>query len=211
MAEIDKATARHNALPKRARPVLVKKSPKGNTLSEFDPFDNAPADEEGQEVAEESVFDAPPADAPAPKKAPAKKVVKAASVGTDEGKIVLTFKEGAGFDSSWTVVHANNVAEANEILADPAFKELLDRSKRVAAYYRGGAAASGGGDRRGVGAAGNNGKPAGAGQAPAWFPPAPGEGWVYKTGLKKDGSGVYHAWAPPRGVDAKWAFHNPPK
>jgi len=176
-------------------------------LSEFDPFDTAPADTEAQEtVVEESVFDAPPADAPK-KAAPKKAVVKSASVGGDEGKIVLTFKEGAGFDSSWTVVHANNVSEANEILSDPAFKELLDRSKKVAAYFRGGAAAkpaSGGGG-------GGNGRPAGATEPPSWFPPSPGDGWQYKTGLKKDGSGTYHAWAPPRGSDAKWQFVNPPK
>lgn len=174
-------------------------------MSDFDPFDSVPADDEGQEPeAEESVFDAPPADAPAPKKAAVKKAAAKAPVG-DEGKIVLTFKEGAGFDSSWTVVHANNVSEANEILSDPAFKELLDRSKKVAGYYRGGAASAP------AKPASSGGRPAGATQAPAWMPPPPGDGWVYKSAMKKDGSGVYHAWAPPRGTDAQWKFHNPPK
>lgn len=55
-----------------------------------------------------------------------------------EGKIVLTYKEGAGFDSSWTVVHANSVEDAKAILKDPEFKELLDLSKKAAAYFRGG-------------------------------------------------------------------------
>ncbi|WP_100443882.1 hypothetical protein [Mycobacteroides abscessus] len=65
-------------------------------------------------------------------------VVKTAAVGDGEGKIVMTYKEGAGFDSSWTVVHANSVEDAKSILKDPEFKELLDLSKRVAAYFRGG-------------------------------------------------------------------------
>ena len=166
-------------------------------MSDFDPFDNVPADSEAQEAApaEESVLDSPPADAP--KKAPAKKVaVKAASVTGDEGKIVLTFKEGAGFDSSWVVVHANNVGEARGILSDPAFKELLDQSKKAAGYYRGGSASGGGRPAQG-------GKPAGATEAPANAPAAPGPDWQYKTGLKKDGKGTWQAWMPPRGSDEK--------
>ncbi|WP_016895798.1 hypothetical protein [Mycobacteroides abscessus] len=65
-------------------------------------------------------------------------VVKTATVGDGEGKIVLTYKEGAGFDASWTVVHANSVEDAKAILKDPEFKELLDLSKMAAAYFRGG-------------------------------------------------------------------------
>lgn len=65
-------------------------------------------------------------------------VVKTATVGDGEGKIVLTYKEGAGFDASWTVVHANSVEDAKAILKDPEFKELLDLSKKAAAYFRGG-------------------------------------------------------------------------
>ncbi|SIE08801.1 hypothetical protein [Mycobacteroides abscessus] len=59
-----------------------------------------------------------------------------------EGKIVLTYKEGAGFDASWTVVHANSVEDAKAILKDPEFKELLDLSKKAAAYFRGGSTPS---------------------------------------------------------------------
>lgn len=62
--------------------------------------------------------------------------------GDGEGKIVLTYKEGAGFDSSWTVVHANSVEDAKAILKDPEFKELLDLSKKAAAYFRGGSTPS---------------------------------------------------------------------
>lgn len=69
-------------------------------------------------------------------------VVKTAAVGDGEGKIVLTYKEGPGFDSSWTVVHANSVEDAKAILKDPEFKELLDLSKKAAAYFRGGSTPS---------------------------------------------------------------------
>lgn len=69
-------------------------------------------------------------------------VVKTAAVGDGEGKIVMTYKEGAGFDSSWTVVHANSVEDAKSILKDPEFKELLDLSKKAAAYFRGGSTPS---------------------------------------------------------------------
>ncbi|SIC88462.1 hypothetical protein [Mycobacteroides abscessus] len=69
-------------------------------------------------------------------------VVKTAAVGDGEGKIVMTYKEGAGFDSSWTVVHANSVEDAKAILKDPEFKELLDLSKKAAAYFRGGSTPS---------------------------------------------------------------------
>lgn len=146
------------------------------TATDYDPFDNVPADEAGE----------------APKKAPAKKAaVKAQSV-TDEGKIVLTFKEGAGFDSSWTVVHANTVGEARAILDDPEFKELLDQSKKVAAYFRGGSAPSGGGRP-----AAGGGAPQGATSPPPGAPAAPGPDWVYKTGVKKNGQGTWQAWMPP--------------
>ena len=90
-------------------------------MSYEDPFDN---------VAEDAAAEAAAV--------PELTVVKTEAVGEGEGKIVLTFKEGAGFDSSWTVVHAASVGDANGILADPAFKEMLDRSKKVAAYFRGG-------------------------------------------------------------------------
>lgn len=155
-------------------------------MSEFDPFDNVPADVEVEDTPVEQ-----------PKKAPVKKAPPKAA--GDEGKIVLTFKEGAGFDSSWTVVHANNVEDANAILSDPGFKELLDRSKKVAGYYRGGDS-GGGNDRRG---SGPSAAPAGAQQPPSSAPAAPGPDWQYKTGLKKDGSGTWQAWMPPRGSNEK--------
>lgn len=132
-------------------------------------------------------------DPPAKKAAPKKVVVKPAD--GSEGKIVLTFKEGAGFDSSWTVVHANSVSEGLSILNDPEFKSLLDQSKKVATYYRGGSAAGG--------ASSGGGAPARPGnEAPAGVAPAPGPDWTFKTGVGKNGK-PWKAWMPPRGSDAQ--------
>lgn len=63
-------------------------------------------------------------------------VIKAEGVGDGEGKIVSTYKEGAGYDASWTVVHANSVADWFAIHDDPRFAELLTKQKKVAAYFR---------------------------------------------------------------------------
>lgn len=122
---------------------------------------------------------------------PEPKVVKAPTVDEGgEGKITLTFKEGAGFDASWTVVHANTVAEANSILSDPQFKALLDQSKKVAAYFRGGSAA----------AARPAPQPAAAPPPGAGDPPGPD--WTFKSGVGKNGK-PWKAWMPPRGSDAE--------
>lgn len=154
---------------------------------DYDPFNETTNDEEST-----TVFDAPPAEAPAPKKAAPKKAV--AKADNDEGKIVLTFKEGAGFDASWTVVHANNVEEAKGILLDREFKELLDLQKKAASYFRGGETKSSGG--------GGNGAPRGAQEPPAGTPAAPGPDWTFKTGVGKNGK-TWKAWMPPRDSDEK--------
>ena len=187
---------------------------KGNHLSDFDPFDNVPADEPEAEAAEESVFDAPPADAPAPKKAAAKKAAAKPVVSSEEGKITITFKGTRGYADRWVVVHASDAQDGLNQINDPAFKELLDRSWKIAEYD--GTRKSVGGNAKpasggGGGAPAANGRPAGATQAPSWMPAPPAPDWVYKSAMKKDGSGVYHAWAPPRGQDGQWKFHNPPK
>lgn len=106
---------------------------KGNNLSYEDPFDSAP---------DENVVEQPAVPEPTV-------VVKSTAVADGEGKIVSTYKEGAGFDSSWTVVHAASVDDWFAIHEHPRFKELLDRQKKIGSYFRGGAAPSAGGDRRG--------------------------------------------------------------
>lgn len=136
-------------------------------MSFEDPFDTA-------EVEAEPVADAVVADIP---EVPAK-----TKVGDGEGKIVLTFKEGAGYDASWTVVHASTVAEANAILSDPEFKALLDRSKKVASYYRGGSTPP-------QQAAAQPGTPPGSQEAPGGEKRYCNHGeMVYKSGVSKAGN-----------------------
>ena len=96
---------------------------KGSNLSYQDPFDNAP---------DENVKEVPQVD----EKEPEVKVVKSEAVGDGEGKIVSTYKEGAGFDASWTVVHAASVEDWFAIHEHPRFPELLAKQKKVAAYFR---------------------------------------------------------------------------
>lgn len=92
-------------------------------MSFDDPFDNAPFDSDNNEEAQVTTADNTT-------------VVKSAAVAHGEGKIVSTYKEGAGYDASWTVVHAANVDDWFAIHDDPRFKELLEKQKKVAAYFR---------------------------------------------------------------------------
>lgn len=164
---------------------------KGSNLSYEDPFAAAPTNDEVADEAQQ-------ASAPAPAAEPT--VVKAASVpaGSD-GKIVQTYKEGAGFDSSWVVVHSNTIDEALGITYDPKFKELLDRTKLIASAFRGGAPAAP--QNRGGGGGGQRSNaPQGATQPPAWAPPKPFDDFVYRSGVSKSGYNVgetWHAWMPP--------------
>lgn len=129
-----------------------------------------------------------PAEAPAPQAA-------AIAQSTGTGEVVLTFKEGAGFDASWIVIHAESVHDANSILEDhDALKKLMTTTKNVAAHFRGGGVSAGG--QRGGGGGGNN-KPAGATQAPPGCPPAPDASYEYKAGV--GAKGPWHAWMPPKG------------
>lgn len=97
-------------------------------MSYEDPFDSMPDDN----VKEIPVVEEKPV------------VIKSEAVGEGEGKIVSTYKEGAGFDSSWTVVHAASVDDWFAIHEHPRFKEMIDRQKKIAAYMRGGSAPSAG-------------------------------------------------------------------
>lgn len=150
-------------------------------------------DEAQAPPTQESPWNAPPPEA-------AKPAVVTNVVPQSEGKIVLTFKEAAGFDASWVVVHAGSVAEANEILDDIAgFKALLDKTKNVATVFRGGAPSKGGngggGGNRGGG--GRGGAPKGAKQPPPGTPPAPDDTYEYGSGVKN--GDPWHAWFPPKG------------
>ncbi|QLF84446.1 hypothetical protein SEA_TOPANGA_46 [Mycobacterium phage Topanga] len=170
-----------------------------------DPFASAPTTDEAQAAPEpqESVFDAPPAEAPAPaKKAPAKKAAaKAAPVAAapSEGKVVLTFKGGTGFDAPWIVIHAEDLEDAlDQVTTQGAtLMALMERVQGAGKHFaaQGPAAPSNGGGR-----GGNTGQrqsaPRQAQQPPADAPPAPGPDWVYKSG--KSARGPWQAWMPPQ-------------
>lgn len=104
---------------KNALTAHVQLSREKNKLSYEDPFDAAPDDN----VKEVPVVEEPT-------------VIKSEAVGSGEGKIVSTYKEGAGYEASWTVVHAESVDDWFGIHEHPRFKELLDRQKKVAGYFR---------------------------------------------------------------------------
>mgnify|MGYP003514862100 FL=1 len=88
-------------------------------MSYEDPFDSIPDDNVKEVPAVEE-----------------KVVIKSEAVGDGEGKIVSTYKEGAGYDASWTVVHAASVDDWFLIHENPRFPELLAKQKKVAAYFR---------------------------------------------------------------------------
>ncbi|AKU42395.1 ribonucleoside reductase class II [Mycobacterium phage UnionJack] len=169
------------------------------TLPGNDPWATAPAepDQPPPPPAQgtESPWDTTPPEAQKPA-APVQVINK-----SDEGKVVLTFKEAAGFDASWIVVHANSVQEANDILDDHvALQALMAKTKKVAEFYRGGAPSSGGNG----GGGGRKGQPAAAKQPPPGTPPAPDSSYEYKSGTKN--GKFWHGWFPPKnsGKDVVW-------
>lgn len=64
-------------------------------------------------------------------------VIKSEAVGEGQGKIVSTYKFGAGYDASWTVVHAVSVDDWFAIHEDPRFKALIDKQRKVQEYVLG--------------------------------------------------------------------------
>ncbi|AVR76628.1 hypothetical protein SEA_COOG_42 [Mycobacterium phage Coog] len=164
------------------------------TLPQNDPWATGPAEPE-QPVApppaqEGSPWDTTPPEAQKPAAPPVQVINK-----SDEGKVVLTFKEAAGFDASWIVIHANSVQEANDILDDHvALQALMTKTKKVAEFYRGGAPSSGG-NGGGGGGGGRKGRPAAAKQPPPGTPPAPDSSYEYRSGTKN--GRFWHGWFPP--------------
>lgn len=93
-----------------------------------------------------------------------------------QSKIVTTLKGGAGFDAPWIVVHSDSVDEALGVLNDENLGELMDAAQKAAAKFNNGKPAP---------ARGNGGKPAGAAKAPNGQEPP--EGYVFKSGMGKNG------------------------
>lgn len=166
-------------------------------MTSHDPFAKAP--EEAQTVTiggGEGIF-AQPELTPLP--------IASVAPATSGVEIVMTFKEGSGFDSTWNVVHASTVEEADALL-DEKFAALLTKQKRVAEFFRGGpVAASGGGN---TGARSN--APQGATEAPSWAPAKHRPDAVYKTGVSKAGA-TWHAWMAPTKGDYEPEFFRAPK
>ena len=129
-----------------------------------DPFASAPAADEAQAAPQsetaptDSPFDAPPAGAPTPQEAPITTAPVARPVATSDGKVVLTFKGGTGFDAPWIVIHAADLQDASDqvngsngaLLAD-----LMGRVQKAGVHFAGlaapkaaGASAPSGGGQR---------------------------------------------------------------
>ncbi|AWY03580.1 hypothetical protein SEA_HOOKMOUNT_49 [Mycobacterium phage Hookmount] len=179
-----------------------------------DPFANAPETTEAPEAEaqEESVFDAPPPEAP--KKAPAKKAAAKKAepsvtnvIASDEGKVVLTFKGGTGFDAPWIVIHATDLDDAlAQVTGENAstLGALFERVQNAGQHFSGlgpkpANGGNGGGSGGGGGGQRRSNAPRQAQEPPADAPPAPGPDWTYKSGKKKNGNGTWQAWMPPRG------------
>lgn len=162
-----------------------------------DPFavDPDPADEDTSRPAE-----AGPAE---------KKVVG----GDDFHPYKFTFKAGSGYEAEWFTAAYKTLDNAYEDLTGETsrlFADVLKAGNKVAAFFRSGGP---GVQSRGSSGGSSNGKPAGATEPPAWARKQISDcehGRAYKTSLKKDKSGYWHAADCSAGVcDRQWL--NAPK
>lgn len=131
-----------------------------------DPFASAPAQDEAQQES-------------TPTTETSKEKPLTTTTVTDQSKLTLTFKGGAGYDAPWVVVHANNPSEANAIILDLEFKELLETVQKI-----GGSFGEMAPNKPAAPANRSNGQPAGATQAPNGETPPPG--YVFKSGMGKN-------------------------
>ncbi|OBJ40268.1 hypothetical protein A5630_25290 [Mycolicibacterium mucogenicum] len=183
------------------------------------PIDNDPFGDDNDEAQTEvhDAFDAPepeePEPAPAPKKAPAKKApAKAAAkpatttvvnnAGSD-GKVVLTFKGGSGFDAPWIVIHATDMDDAlDQVSGDNAGKlaTVMERVQKAGKHFVSLGPAKAAGGSGGNSGGGNSG--GGRSNAPQAAQEAPnGEerfckhgAMVYKTGISKKNGKAWKAF-----------------
>lgn len=122
---------------------------------------------------------------------------KVVVAGSNEGKVVATFKGGSGYDAPWVVVHADDVQDAlSQISGDNAalFKQLLDETAKVGKYFSG----TGGGKPSGGGQSQQRGKPAGASEAPDGKPRYCDHGeMVFKSGIGKSNGKPWRAFFCP--------------
>jgi hypothetical protein len=152
--------------------------------------------------------EATPEPQPEPAKAGITVDVKPNILSPSGDKITLTFKGTGTFADRWLVAHVANPAEGLTLLNDPQFKELLDLSKKIAAYDGAGATSTA---PQGGNTGGRSNAPQGATEAPAWAPAKPYDDAVYKSGVSKKNGKVWHAWMPPTQEDSRDAkFFYPP-
>lgn len=150
----------------------------------IDPFGAAPA----APAPEEAQQTTPPSDPWQPVTTiPAPTVVQ----GSD-GKVVLTFKGGTGFEQPWVVIHANSLEEAQVFVGEkgPVLLDLFQRVQVAAALFRGGATGA-----AGVNTAPSQPAPAVATAGPKNKPAQPGPGWVHREGVKN--GRAWAGWLPP--------------
>ena len=118
-------------------------------------------------------------------------------------ELVLTFKEGPGYEHPWHVVHASSVQKAGEILSDPEFKELLARQKKINQWFRGGDSGS---------PAPSTSAPPGATQSPDGETRTCAHGqMVYRAGVAKSTGKPYRLFGcphPDRAMQCKAIFLN---
>ncbi len=177
-----------------------------------DPFASAPEPDEAQ--AEETYYhDEPdPEEAPTPpkktpaKKAPAKAAAKApaaAVVNSSEGKVVLTFKGGGGYDAPWIVIHATDMDDAlDQVSGENAAKlaTVMERVSKAGQHFSdmapkkantGGGSGGGGGNSGG----GRSNAPQAAQEAPNGEERFCAHGKMqYKTGVGKNNGKPWKAF-----------------
>lgn len=111
----------------------------------------------------------------------------------NQSKIVVTLKGGSGYDAPWVVVHADTPQDALDTLNDEGTKQLLEKTKKVGAFF------SAGGRKTG------NGQPAASTQpANGQEPP---EGYVFKSGVSQKTGKPWQAFMPidrNSGLPAIW-------
>lgn len=157
----------------------------------------APAPEEAQQQT-------PPSDpwqsAPAPV-APPHTIVQGA-----DGKVVLTFKGGGGFEAPWVVVHASNLDEALSYVTENGAKllDLFNRVQTAATAFRGGAPLA-------APSAPRQSAPAAAAGPPPGSPAMPA-GYTYVTKVKN--GRPWHGYFPSdaqKAAGEQAIFFDPPK
>jgi hypothetical protein len=168
-----------------------------------DPF-APPAPEEAQQPAPAQAPISSPWD-PEPKKAIGELTVdvKPNFVGfpQSDGKVVLTFKGGSGYDSPWIVVHANDLDEALRYVTEDATKviDLMTRVQQAGKHFAGLAPAG----SPSQSAPQRSNAPQGAAEAPIWAPEKPHYDFVYKSGVSVKNGKTWHAWMPPEKSDSR--------